>query len=158
MRKFHSYGPVDSTQHFSVPRRTLVEQCRNQLVDKPEKGGHYFTIWAPRQSGKTWLMRQVREEIKQLYGDQFTVFDFSLGNLRGLTEKHLADQNSEELPNSLSGILEFHLPGHPIVKTWEEFSQLFSREGGLWDRPVILLIDESDTAPPSLLGSACAQC
>lgn len=84
MRRFHSYGPVDCEEHFCVPRRALIEQCLAQLLDNPEKGGHYFTIWAPRQSGKTWLMRQVKQEIAQRYGEQFTVFTFSFGNLRGM--------------------------------------------------------------------------
>lgn len=82
MRRFHSYGPVDCRYHFCVDRQTLVERCIDQLVGIPDQGGHYFTIWAPRQTGKTWLMRQMREEIPQRYGDQFTLFDFSLGFTR----------------------------------------------------------------------------
>ncbi len=58
MRYFHSYGPVDCEEHFCVARTSLVQQCADQLVGNPEKGGRYFTIWAPRQCGKTWLMRQ----------------------------------------------------------------------------------------------------
>jgi hypothetical protein len=63
MRRFHSYGPVDCRYHFCVDRQTLVERCIDQLVGIPDQGGHYFTIWAPRQTGKTWLMRQMREGI-----------------------------------------------------------------------------------------------
>lgn len=81
MRRFHSYGPVDCDYHFCVERRALVERCLSQLIGIPEKGGSYFTIWAPRQTGKTWLMRQVKQAIEQRYGDQFTVFSFSFGNL-----------------------------------------------------------------------------
>jgi predicted AAA+ superfamily ATPase len=29
------------------------------LGDDPNKGGHYITIWAPRQTGKTWIMQEV---------------------------------------------------------------------------------------------------
>lgn len=153
MRHFHSYGPVDCCYHFCVDRRTLVERCMNQLVGIPDQGGHYFTIWAPRQTGKTWLMRQMREEIPRHYGDQFTVFDFSLGNLRGMTETIVAEQNRAEFPDALRSVLELSLPGHPVVTTWQEFVKLFAREGGLWDRSLILLIDEADTAPPALLDS-----
>lgn len=151
MRRFHSYGPVDCRYHFCVPRRALVEQCLNQLVGIPEEGGHYFTIWAPRQAGKTWIMRQMKKEIAQRYGEQFTVFDFSFGNLRGMAETITAQWNTFELPQELVAILRSDLPGKPEVKTWEDFVALFAREGGLWDRPLILLIDEADTAPPVLL-------
>ena len=84
MRRFHSYGPVDGKHHFSVKRQELVDQCLAQLVGIPDESGHYFTIWAPRQTGKTWLMRQVKKEISKRYADRFAVFDFSLGVLRGL--------------------------------------------------------------------------
>jgi len=151
MRRFHSYGPVDCRYHFCVPRHALVEQCLNQLVGIPEEGGHYFTIWAPRQAGKTWIMRQMKKEIAQRYGEQFTVFDFSFGNLRGMAETITAQWNSTELPKPLRDILESDLPGHPIVADWKQFVKLFAKEGGLWDRPLILLIDEADTAPPVLL-------
>ncbi|MCP4349120.1 MAG: hypothetical protein GY795_26870, partial [Desulfobacterales bacterium] len=57
MRHFHSYGPVDCRLHFCVERRELIEKCTEQLVGIPEEGGHYFTMWGPRQTGKTWLMR-----------------------------------------------------------------------------------------------------
>ncbi|MCE7990016.1 MAG: hypothetical protein DYG89_53400, partial [Caldilinea sp. CFX5] len=62
-----------------------------------------------------------------------------------------AEQNRSELPVALRSVLELSLPGHPVVTTWQEFVKLFAREGGLWDRPLILLIDEADTAPPVLL-------
>jgi predicted AAA+ superfamily ATPase len=38
----------------------------------------YFTIWAPRQTGKTWLMHQVKDEIKKRYGERFIVADMSM--------------------------------------------------------------------------------
>jgi hypothetical protein len=151
MRRFHSYGPVDCRYHFCVERRALVEQCFNQLIGVPDEGGHYFTIWSPRQTGKTWLMRQMREQMAQRYGDRFTVFDFSLGNLRGMAETITAEQNRAELPIPLRDVLELSLPGHPKVATWQEFANLFARQGGLWDRPLLLLIDEVDSAPPVLL-------
>ncbi|MCP4399068.1 MAG: hypothetical protein GY801_17425, partial [bacterium] len=46
MRRFHSYGPVDCEEHFCVTREELVNQSIEQLIGNPEKGGHYFTIWA----------------------------------------------------------------------------------------------------------------
>ncbi|MBF0609421.1 MAG: ATP-binding protein, partial [Magnetococcales bacterium] len=61
MRSFYSYGPVNCRSHFCVPRRELIERCAGQLIgDIVDEGGRYFTIWAPRQTGKTWVMRQVR--------------------------------------------------------------------------------------------------
>lgn len=65
MRRFSSYGPVDTDLHYYVPREALINQALNQLLgDDPAKGGHYITVWAPRQHGKTWLMREVMERVR----------------------------------------------------------------------------------------------
>ncbi len=140
-RQFH-YGPVDCRYHFCVERRGLVDTCLNQLIGIPEEGGHYFTIWGSRQTGKTWLIRQVTQEIEQYHGEQMTAFHFSLGTLRDI---QFEPKMSEDLPQRLSDVLDLMLPTHPQVHSWKDFYQLYSKEGGLWDRPLILLIDEVDT-------------
>jgi hypothetical protein len=154
MRTFHSYGPVNCKQHFCVPRKALIEQAIKQLIGVPNEGGHYFTIWAPRQTGKTWLMRQIKSEIERRDADGFTLFDFSLGGLRGMSFSPSEDSN---FPTMLGGLLQETLPGKPLVLDWKDFRQLFSRENGLWDRPLILLIDEVDTIPLALIDLMVAQ-
>lgn len=37
------------------------------LVGDPDEGGCYFTIWAPRQTGKTWLIREMQRVIPEHY-------------------------------------------------------------------------------------------
>jgi hypothetical protein len=145
MRRFHSYGPVDKDIHFSVPRTEIVKQYLDQLIGHPEKGGHYFTVWAPRQTGKTWLTRQVVQEIEERYPDQYKILSFSLGILRGISIPN--NQNSDEIPNAFSDIISEKFPNEPVVKKWKEFRDMFSQSKGLWDRPLILLIDEVDTLP-----------
>ena len=69
---------MDCEEHFFVERESLIENCTNQLIGNPSKGGHYFTIWAPRQTGKTWIIRQCAEIIKSTYKDSFIVADLSM--------------------------------------------------------------------------------
>ncbi|MCP4347923.1 MAG: hypothetical protein GY795_20665 [Desulfobacterales bacterium] len=97
MRHFHSYGPVDCEEHFCVERRKLIDRCRKQLVGNPDKGGHYFTIWASRQAVKTWLMRQVVKEIKAEYGDRFQIGMLSVQGVVMEDEDH-EDKFLEEIP------------------------------------------------------------
>lgn len=60
IRKFSSYGPVDINQHYYAPREELIERgCQLLVGENPDQGGHYITVWAPRQRGKTWVMQQV---------------------------------------------------------------------------------------------------
>ena len=151
MRRFHSYGPVDADWHFCVPRRYLIDQLLDQLVGDPQKGGHYFTIWAARQTGKTWLMRQAKTEIAQRYGDQFTVFHFSFETMRGVNYVSQGDKGDAIIPPALCDLLALDLPNHPQIETWGDFGRLFSKNTGLWDKPLLLLIDEVDALPPVLL-------
>lgn len=154
MRRFHSYGPVDCRHHFCVERKTLVETCVEQLIGLPDEGGHYFTIWGPRQTGKTWLIRQTAQTISQRYADQFAVFDFSLGTLRGMS---FTLGTGNDFPQRFGDLLQGVLPGGPKVGSWQSFYQLFAKTDGLWDRPVLLLIDEVDTIPTVVLDLLVAQ-
>ncbi len=67
VRRFHSYGPVDCRKHFRVERKEMIHDCLKSLVDDPDDHGQYCTIWAPRQTGKTWLTWQVKKEIDSRY-------------------------------------------------------------------------------------------
>ena len=147
MRRFHSYGPVDCRRHFCVARREMIVQCTEQLVGDPEEEGHYFTIWAPRQTGKTWLMGRVKEEIEARYGDQFILGTMSV---QGVI---LRENDSEETFLKKVPLLmweTFHRKiGEPL--DWEAFKGLFDREEGLFGRPVILFIDEFDSLPSGVI-------
>lgn len=150
MRHFSSYGPVNAKVHFCVKRQALITQGVEQLIGRDEDAGDYFTIWAPRQTGKTWLMRQIQQAIDLKYHDKFTVFSFSFGALRGMSF-------TSDFPKPFGELLKEKLPSKPIVSSWRAFRGLFSRTEGLWDRPLVLLIDEVDTLPLSLIDLMVAQ-
>jgi predicted AAA+ superfamily ATPase len=77
MRKFSSYGPIINASNYYAPREELIEKTYINLIgENPAEGGHYFTVWAPRQTGKTWLMQQVVQRIKQ--EDKYDVAMISL--------------------------------------------------------------------------------
>ncbi len=147
MRRFHSYGPVDSEEHFCVSRTELLRNCTEQLVGNPEKGGHYFTIWAPRQTGKTWLMRQVRKEITERFGSGFV---FGTMSVQGIVmdEEEPAENFLEKIPHLFRETFEKEIPA---PTSWESFETLFSKKTDMFERPVILFIDEFDSLPPKVI-------
>jgi len=151
MRQFHSYGPVDKTKHFAVPRKELVRQCMENLIGDPKQGGHYFTIWASRQTGKTWLMKESIRQIKEIYGDLFEVHQFSLGKLRKAGLNVDGKWGQFELPLPFIKLIQREFPGNPEIQNWDDFWGLFSKNNGLWDKPLILFIDEADTVSPEFL-------
>ncbi len=66
MRRFSSYGPVINASNYYAPREELIEKAYINIIgENPPEGGHYFTVWAPRQAGKTWLMQQILFRLKK---------------------------------------------------------------------------------------------
>lgn len=146
MRHFSSYGPVDSRFHFAVERRDLVERSVAQLVGEPGEGGHYFTIWAPRQAGKTWIMRRAVAEIRARHGDRFLVGIMTLQSTLG---EHDKDDVFLAVTPGLFGEAFAFEP--PAPTDWEGWRRLFARQGGVFDKPVILLMDEVDSLPSEVI-------
>ncbi len=147
MRRFHSYGPVSSKHHFCVARNDLIKLCTQQLVGDPQDGGHYFTIWAPRQAGKTWMMRQVKKRIEAQYGSQFICAALSV---QGLI---MADDDPDEVffnhvPALIRKGLRYKVPK---PADWEGWTDLFAKDMDIFDRPVLLFIDEFDSLPARII-------
>ncbi len=60
MREFNTSGPNNAKEHYTIERFDLIKQGI-KLVDKSK----YFTIWAPRQTGKSTYFRQLAEALTE---------------------------------------------------------------------------------------------
>lgn len=60
MRYFNTYGPVNEQEHYVVSRKALVTELATQVT-----AGKYFTIYAPRQMGKTTLLHRLAALLQQ---------------------------------------------------------------------------------------------
>lgn len=148
MRRFHSYGPVDCEDHFCVPRRELVRKCLDQLIGRPEKRGQYFTVWAPRQAGKTWLMQQVKKRIEQEHQGRFVVGGMSMQGV------FMQDDDPPDVFLSKVPLLmkeAFQRKDISAPRDWEGLKQMFSKDEGIIEGPVLLFIDEFDSLPPRVI-------
>jgi len=135
MRRFSSYGPIDTEEHYYAPRQTLIEKAYSQLVgENPVKGGHYFTVWAPRQTGKTWLMQEVAAQIKRSGN-----FDAGIITIERAKEEEeeraVLDVLIEKMQNAFSVSL-------PPLKRIKEIPSILTRK--YFKNPVILILDEFD--------------
>lgn len=84
MRRFLSYGPINTKLHYYAPRKELIAGAYTQLLgENPEEGGHYITVWAPRQTGKTWLMQQIVKKIKE----ENNTFDVAILTMQSAKEE-----------------------------------------------------------------------
>ncbi len=146
MRRFYSYGPIDREEHYCVARKALREQCAQRLIGHPVKGGHYFTIWAPRQTGKTWLMQEAVKKIQAEYHDQFVVGSLSMQNIE-IKDEDSYDLFLTKIPYLFYDGFRIDMGASP--ENWENFQQLFDKtnKNRLFDKPLILFIDEFDMLP-----------
>lgn len=134
MRRFFSYGPVDKDLHYHAPRTELIEQAHQLLLgDEPTKNGHYITIWAPWQRGKTWLLGQILNLLKK--DDRFDAIKINLDYLKEEDVKEvislIAEEIGEELNKDFSGI-----------QTKSQFQKIFKK--GILEKPLVLILDHFD--------------
>ncbi|MDM8562531.1 AAA-like domain-containing protein [Candidatus Marithioploca araucensis] len=135
MRRFSSYGPVDKELHYYVPRQELIEGAFQQLLgDDPNKGGHYITVWAPRQTGKTWIMQQVLFILQQ--DTRFDVVYLPLQDIYLISD---INQMAQILAQRLIEKLGLE---NLTINTLGDLHLLFKRE--TLRKPLILILDEFD--------------
>ena len=144
MRRFSSYGPVDKDLHYYVPRQELVDRACLQLVgENPAKGGHYITIWAPRQRGKTWVMREVLCRLQ--WDERFDVAKINLQTLKGV-------ENLGEILQYITAHLAKHLSRTlPAPDDLRQFEHVLTNK--LLDKPLILILNEFDALAETAISS-----
>ncbi|MCI0470152.1 MAG: AAA-like domain-containing protein [Candidatus Aminicenantes bacterium] len=144
MRRFSSYGPLDPEAHFFAPRENLITTAYNRLVgENPSWGGHYFTVWAPRQTGKTWLMQEVIEKIDRT-GQYHTAII--------TMERAKAEKEEKEIVSILIEKMQIAFSREfPPLQKINDIHSLFT--ASYFQKPVILILDEFDSLEEERLSS-----
>ena len=147
MRRFSSYGPVNPEMHYYAPRTELIQYAYSRLLgENPVEEGHYITVWAPRQCGKTWIMQEVVQEIK--HSGQYDVGIFSLESLKDEKDE------KEVLAVFIERMKETFQKEFPPLKKTRELRSLFTRK--YFQKPVILIIDEFDALEENFINEFAA--
>jgi len=136
MRRFSSYGPIDTDLYYYAPRKELIEKGYAQLTgEDPSKGGHYITVWAPRQTGKTWAMRELVEKIKK-------TTSFSCG-IMSMELAKTSEDNKMTLEIFVEKLTQLFQVNFPKIEAISLIPSLFTKQ--YFKQPVILVIDEFDS-------------
>jgi predicted AAA+ superfamily ATPase len=108
-------------KYIIAPREELISQVLSQLKgDESDDGGHYITVWAPRQTGKTWIMQQVVSRLKQ--DTEFETVILPLQEIYDSTDvNRVARSYCQGIDRTLLKLKK--LP----IKTLEDFYLLFER-------------------------------
>ncbi len=139
MREFNTSGPCDPALHYTVLRDALMQKG----LEKVRKG-RYFTIFAPRQTGKTTYFKLLLIELER---SGFLPLWVSLENLKTATK----DQFYRQLGKRLSAAF-----GERQVPCEASIANPFDLEDVLHDirrssPPIVLVIDEFEGLPDSVL-------
>ncbi len=135
MRRFFSYGQINTRQHYYAPRKELIDKAYTQLMGEyPEEGGHYITVWAPRQTGKSWTMQQILFRLRK--DERYDVLKFGL--------EHLKRQNDvDRIARSIALEILTSLKKPPLeISILEDIQRIFTRD--VLSKPLVLILDEFD--------------
>ncbi len=128
--------------HYYAPRQALIDSARQHLLgDDPAKGGHYITVWAPRQSGKSWI---IIEAYRMLRRD--SRFDTVILPLQTLNIETDINRVAHILARDVAKILKLE---PPTVDGLDDLYGFF--EQGNLSKPLILILDEFDALEESVL-------
>ncbi len=142
MRRFSSYGPILVNQEYYVPREELIAEAQQHLLgDIFAEGGHYITVWGPRQRGKSWIMQQVLWRL--MTDDRVDVLKLNLEHLKMIDDVlRILQALSKEIMKPLD------LPPVPI-NIVEDFYTVFERPQ--LQKPLVLILDEFDALHPDVI-------
>ncbi|MCP4150254.1 MAG: ATP-binding protein [bacterium] len=108
-----------------------------------EKGGHYITVWAPRQCGKTWTMQQILHRLQK--ESNYDVLKINLEHLKYEKDTRAIIRTiSEEIGEGLN-------KDFSSIDSQPKFQGIFKK--GNLAKPLILILDEFDTLSEEAIGT-----
>ncbi len=139
MREFNTSGPCDPALHYTVMREALMAEGKENV-----RKGRYFTIFAPRQSGKTTYFQLLLAELKN---EGFTPIWISFESLKTIPRPRFYEAVNHWLHREL---------GKQGVKIDYTITDPFSL-GNWFEKlreqipPIVLVIDEFEGIPDEVL-------
>ena len=134
MREFNTSGPNIPDKHYTLPRLDWIEKGK-ELVFKER----YFTIWAPRQTGKSTYFRFLGEVLQR---EGYKVCHVNFESFK--------DESKEDFLIRLNNALTKQW-GILFKKT--TLSSLFEQMETLENEKCVLIIDEVEGINPEFFGS-----
>jgi hypothetical protein len=145
MREFNTSGPNNPDIHFTVMREALLQKALEQITRPADpKGGRYFTLYAPRQTGKTTFVEQL---INRLDRRQFFPVLISFEALAGAEEPVFYRELGKLLERR--GDFSFAIPA---MRSKYDFIDFLAALKTQMPQKLCLIIDEFDGLNAPYLG------
>jgi type II secretory pathway predicted ATPase ExeA len=133
MRYFNTSGPNNPEEHYTLPRLELIKAG----IEKVERS-RYFTIWAPRQTGKSTYFRLLATALK---AQGYIVVHTNVEGKIDSTEEVLCDYISKQIRVQLN--IEFQSDNvNNLLEQLSDFSQ-----------KTVLIIDEIEQVNPEMFNN-----
>ena len=124
MREFNTSGPNIPRQHYTLIRTKQLKQGI-KLVEKDR----YFTIWAPRQTGKSTYFRQLAVELEK---QDYKVAHINFENYKNASLNTFIYTLTDELNKN------FNID----LRQEEELAKIFKHISEIQNKKCVLIIDE----------------
>ena len=134
MRKFNTSGPNIALKHYTIQRTDLIAKGIELVEDE-----RYFTIWAPRQTGKSTYFRQLAAKLIE---QDYKVVHFNVENYLDATKEVFLNILKEHFEQQTGLILK-------TTKTLTEFEQEIRKNK---EHKCVLIIDEIEGLNPTFFG------
>ena len=139
MRIFNTSGPCNPDLHYTVMREELIVTGQ-QLVEQ----GRYFTIFAPRQAGKTTYFQLLFRQLKK---QNYTPVWISFESLRTIGREKFYQVMGHELQRALASYgLKLDYPFSDQVDVQRFFEEIRKQTPR-----IVLVIDEFEDVPTSAM-------
>ena len=133
MRQFNTSGPNIPAEHYSLPRLDWIEKGKELVHLK-----RYFTIWAPRQTGKSTYFRFLAEVLQQ---EGYKVCHVNFESFK--------EESKEDFLIRLNNALTEQWG---ILFQKETLASVFEQIEGLKNEKCVLIIDEVEGINPDFFG------
>lgn len=139
MRYFNTSGPCDPSKHYTVLRPALVTKGE-KLVEQ----GRYFTIFAPRQAGKTTYFQLL---IDQLRTQDYNPLWISFEGLKTLPREKFYFALHHRLKQEFA---QYGITGPDKINDQFEL-ELYLQQVSTHTQGIVLIIDEFEEVPDEVL-------
>ena len=137
MREFNTSGPCNPALHYTVMREALIAKGKEKV-----RKGRYFTLFAPRQTGKTTYFQLLLEAVRS---ENFTPIWISFESLKNVSK----DVFYRDLNNQLHKALAKHqMSSEQTIKNPVDMREFFE---GIQPQSIVLVIDEFEGIPDVVL-------
>jgi hypothetical protein len=133
MRQFNTSGPNIIDEHYTLMRRKLITEGLNKIHQS-----RYFTIWAPRQTGKSTYFRLLADRLQD---EGYKVAHVNFENYIEATIESFLEEFHESLKD-----------GWGVDFTDKDLQETFTAIKRIKDQKLVLIIDEVEGINPDFFG------